>query len=96
MTAHRDNLIAALQGIAKFHLADHPPAQIEMMDTSEELYARWHGAYIKRDWFLAHFTEEQRGALAAEVRHFGRRSRPLRPRRRASQQTQARLISIGE
>lgn len=70
MTAHRGALIAALQGIAKFHLAADPSAQIEVMDTSEELYARWHGAYIKRDWFLGQFDEEQRAALAAFDAYF--------------------------
>ncbi len=64
MTAHREILIAALKGIAKFHLADDPSAQIAYMDTSEELYLRWHGAYIKRDWLLAQFNEQQRAALA--------------------------------
>lgn len=64
MSQHRANLIAALQGITKFHLVNDPSAQIEFMDTSEELYARWHGAYIKRDWFLEQFSDEQRAALA--------------------------------
>lgn len=64
MSPQRDTLIAALKGIAKFHLADDPSAQIEFMDTSAELYARWHGAYIKREWFLAQFNDEQRAALA--------------------------------
>ncbi|MBL8546909.1 MAG: hypothetical protein JNL81_10620 [Hyphomonadaceae bacterium] len=35
------------------------------MDTSAELHARWRGAYIKRDWFLAQFNTDQREALAA-------------------------------
>lgn len=70
MTSHREALIAALQGIAKFHLTDDPSAQIEVMDTSEELYARWHGAYIRRDWFLGQFNEEQRAALAAFDAYF--------------------------
>jgi hypothetical protein len=64
MTPRRDRLIHALQGIAKFHLAEDPSAQIEYMDTSDELYLRWRGAYIKRDWFLAQFSEEERAALA--------------------------------
>jgi hypothetical protein len=64
MTPQRDTLIAALRGIAKFHLAEDPSAQIEYMDTSSELYLRWRGAYIKREWFLAQFNEEQRAALA--------------------------------
>ena len=65
MNPQRDTLIAALQSLAKFHLADHPSAQIETMDTSAELYARWRGAYIKRDWFLEQFNENERTALAA-------------------------------
>ena len=64
MTPQRETLIAALQGIAKFASADDPSAQIETMDTSAELHARWHGAYIKRDWFLEQFSDEQRAALA--------------------------------
>lgn len=64
MTPQSDTLIAALQGVAKFHLADDPSAQIESMDTSAELYARWRGAYVQRDWFLAAFNTEQRTALA--------------------------------
>lgn len=35
------------------------------MDTSSEIYARWHSAYIKRDWFLAQLNEEERSTLAA-------------------------------
>jgi hypothetical protein len=63
-TPQAGRLIQALKGIAKFHLADDPSAQIEYMDTSEELYLRWRGAYVKREWFLAQFNEEQRAALA--------------------------------
>lgn len=74
MTPQRDTLIAALQGIAKFHLADDPSAQIETMDTSAELYARWRSAYIARDWFLAQFSEAQRGALADFDAYFQRLS----------------------
>ena len=44
MRNHRANLIHALESIAKFHLADDPSAQVDLMDTSEELYARWNGA----------------------------------------------------
>ncbi|MEQ1819510.1 MAG: hypothetical protein ABL871_12950 [Terricaulis sp.] len=64
MTPQRDTLVAALQGIAKFHFAGDPSAQIESMDSSAELYARWHGAYIKRGWFLAQFSDDERAALA--------------------------------
>jgi hypothetical protein len=63
MAAHRDTLNHALKGIVKFHLADDPSACIEPMDTSAELYARWHAAYIKREWFLAQFSADQRAAL---------------------------------
>jgi hypothetical protein len=58
------NLVHALESLAKFHLADDPSAQVEYMDTSEELYARWVGAYIRRDWFLQQFSAEQRAVLA--------------------------------
>lgn len=64
MSNHRPNLIHALESLAKFHLADAPSAQIDFMDTSEVLYARWTGAYVKRDWFLEQFSAEQRTALA--------------------------------
>ncbi|MGH6949967.1 MAG: hypothetical protein ACREH4_03785 [Vitreimonas sp.] len=65
MIQHRANLIHALEGIAIFHLAANPSALIEFMDTSEELYLRWNGAYIRRGWFTAQFSAEQREALAA-------------------------------
>jgi hypothetical protein len=64
VTPQRATLVAALQGIAKFASAADPSAQIEVMDTSAELHARWRGAYIKRDWFLAQFNDAQRTALA--------------------------------
>ena len=64
MSTHRDNLVHAIEGIAKFHLAGDPSARISCMDTSEELYARWAGAYIRRDWLLDQFSSEQRAALA--------------------------------
>lgn len=64
MSQHRANLIHALEAIAKFHLADDPSVQLEDMDSSAELYARWSGAYIKRAWFLEQFSDEEREALA--------------------------------
>ncbi len=65
MDQHRDNLLRALEGFAKFHLADDPSSLVEYMDTSDELYQRWNAAYIKRDWFLDQFNSDERGALAA-------------------------------
>lgn len=64
MDQHRNNLLVALKGFAKFHLAEDPSAHVEYMDTSEELYARWTAAYVRRDWFLDQFDPEQRAALA--------------------------------
>jgi hypothetical protein len=61
--SHRENLLHALKSLAKFHLADDPSTRIEILDTSEELYARWSGAYVERDWFLGQFSAEQRAAL---------------------------------
>ena len=63
MDRRRENLIHALAGFAKFHLADDPASRVEYMDTSEELCLRWTGAYIKRDWFLDQFSSGQRSAL---------------------------------
>jgi hypothetical protein len=63
MRNQRANLIHALESIAKFHLADDPSAQVDFMDTSEELCARWNGAYVNRDWFMEQFSAEQRATL---------------------------------
>ncbi len=63
MDQHRHNLISALAGFAKFHLAADASSQVEYMDGSDELYCRWTGAYIKRDWFLGQFSSDQRIAM---------------------------------
>lgn len=64
MSTHHENLIAALRGVAKFHDAADPTAVIEFMDTSEELYLRWNGAYVRRGWFTEQFNTDQQTALA--------------------------------
>ena len=63
MSAPPANLIAALQGIAKFHDAADLGAVIAFMDTSEELYLRWNGAYVRRRWFMGQFSPDQQAAL---------------------------------
>ena len=64
MSKPPDNLIEALQGIAKVHDAADLGAVIEFMDTSEELYLRWDGAYVRRAWFTDQFSAEQQVNLA--------------------------------
>ncbi len=59
-----DNLMAALEGIAKFHDAADIVAAIDFMDTSEELYLRWNGAFVRRRWFAERFSADQQAALA--------------------------------